>query len=550
MKQKVFAISGSILLSAGLLAGCSGNNEGAGSTDTSNAPDAQTEALTEIPLPITDEPFTIDYWRANDPKVTASLENFGEIVAYQKKEELTGIKVNWTHPPLGQQKDQFNLLVATNDMPDVIYYNWYDAVGGPEKMLADGRIIRLNEYIDKYAPNLKKLIESDPDIKKQIMLDDGTIYMFPFLRTDAVKLNATSGFVIRQDWLDKLGLEVPETIDDWYTVLKAFREKDPNGNGKQDELPFTGNNGNGNLSRLNDFSASFGIGKDFYLKDGSIAYGPIEPAYKDFITTMAKWYAEGLIDLELITNESKSFDYKITNNVAGSFGNGGIFGGISKYMNLMKETQPGFSLTGAPWPKGADGKPYTHNSLQLKVLTYGEAITASAPKDKIPQIVQWMDFNYSEQGHDLFNFGVEGESYTKEGDAVKFTDKILENADLTYDQALSTYALAVMDGPFDQDSRYLDALMTYDGQKQANTYWMAADDSKTLPNLRFTEDEARLRASVYTPISTFVNEMMTKFIMGQTPLSEFDKFTETIKSMGIDQILNVYEDSYKRYQDR
>ncbi|GAA4847514.1 extracellular solute-binding protein [Paenibacillus vulneris] len=505
--------------------------------------------MTSIPLPITKEPITISYWRANDPKLTASLQNFGEMAAYKKKEELTGIKVNWTHPPLGQQKDQFNLLVATNDMPDVIYYNWADAVGGPEKMLADGRIIKLNEYIDKYAPNLKKLIESDPEIKKQISLDDGTIYMFPYIRSDAKKLNATAGLIIRKDWLDKLNLKMPTTIDEWYTVLKAFRENDPNGNGKKDELPFTGNNGAGNMTRLHDFAPAFGVLGGMQFKDGKIVYGPLQPEYKKFIETMAKWYAEGLIDPEIMTNDSKAFDYKVTNNLAGAY-QGGVFSGMGKYFNLMKESNPQFDLAGTPWPTGSAGKPYSTFTLNTKVLTYGEAITSSADKNKIKYIVQWMDFNYSPQGHDLFNFGIEGDSYTKEGSAIKFTDKILKNPKLTYDQALASYALSIMDGPMNQDSRYLDSLLTFQGQKEANVVWMKADDSLPLPTLRFTEDESRLNASVMNPITTYLNEMMTKFITGKTPLSEYDKFTKTIQTMGIDQIVKVYEEASKRYQKR
>lgn len=233
-----------------------------------------------------------------------------------------------------------------------------NAIGGPEKML----------------------IDSDEEIRKQISLDDGTIYMFPYIRSDAVKLNATAGLIIRKDWLEKLNLEADE--------------------------------------------------------------------------------------------------------------------------------------------------------------------------DKIRYIVQWMDFNYSPEGHDLFNFGIEGESYVKEGDTIKFTDTIMSNPKLTYDQALAAYAMSIMDGPMDQDSRYLDALMIFDGQNEANQVWMTADDSLLLPILRFTEDESRLNASVMNPITTYLNEMMTKFIMGQTPLSEYDKFLKTIESMGIDQIIKIHEDAYQRYQVR
>ncbi len=162
-------------------------------------------------------------------------------------------------------------------------------------------------------------INSDPDVKKQISLDDGTIFMFPLLKLDAIKLNGTSGLILRKDWLEKLNLRTPTTIDEWYTVLKAFKEKDPNGNGKPDELPFTGNWGPGNLTKLLDFSPGFGVLGGFEMKDGKVAFGPLQPEYKNFVETMKKWYSEGLIDPEIMTNDGKAFDYKVTNHVAGSF---------------------------------------------------------------------------------------------------------------------------------------------------------------------------------------------------------------------------------------
>lgn len=544
---------GSILLSSlltmSLLAGCTGDNE-PGNAEPAEGTEPAVQALTEIPLPITSEPFTIDYWRANDAKLTASLNNFGDMAAYKEKEKLTGIQVKFTHPPLGQQRDQFNLLISTKELPDVIYYNWADAVGGPEKMIKDGRIIRLNELIDSYAPNLKRIIESDPDVKKQIALDDGTIYMFPLLKLDALKLNATSGLIMRQDWLDKLNLKVPTNIDEWYTVLKAFKEQDPNGNGKPDELPFTGNWGPGNLTKLHDFAAAFGVIGGFQLNGDKVEFGPIQPGYRDFLETMAKWYKEGLIDPEIMTNDGKAFDYKVTSNLAGAY-QGGVFSGMGKYFNLMRDTDPNFNLTGVPWPVSADGTSYATFNLENKVLSYGEAITASADEDKLKYIVQWMDYNYSEEGSDLFNFGIENDSYVRDGDGVKFTDTIIDNANgLTYDQALASYALSIMDGPINQDSRYLDALLFDDGQRAANAEWMKASSALTLPPIRLSTEEVTTSTSIMSQVNTYLNETMTAIISGQKPITEFDKMTDTIKSMDIERAIEVHQAAYDRYQSK
>ncbi|MEK4054994.1 extracellular solute-binding protein [Paenibacillus sp. FSL F4-0087] len=549
MNKRMGSILLSSLLTMSLLAGCTGDKE-PGNAEPAEGTEPAVQALTEIPLPITSEPFTIDYWRANDAKLTASLNNFGDMAAYKEKEKLTGIKVKFTHPPLGQQRDQFNLLISTKELPDVIYYNWADAVGGPEKMIKDGRIIRLNELIDSYAPNLKRIIESDPDVKKQIALDDGTIYMFPLLKLDALKLNATSGLIMRQDWLDKLNLKVPTNIDEWYTVLKAFKEQDPNGNGKADELPFTGNWGPGNLTKLHDFAAAFGVIGGFQMNGDKVEFGPIQPGYRDFLETMAKWYKEGLIDPEIMTNDGKAFDYKVTSNLAGAY-QGGVFSGMGKYFNLMRDTDPNFNVTGVPWPVSQDGTSYATFNLDAKVLTYGEAITASADEDKLKYIVQWMDYNYSEEGSDLFNFGIENDSYVREGEGVKFTDTIIDNPNgLTYDQALASYALSIMDGPINQDSRYLDALLFDDGQRAANAEWMKASSALTLPPIRLSTDEVSTSTSIMSQVNTYLNETMTAIISGQKPITEFDTMAETIKSMGIDRAIEVHQAAYDRYQSK
>ncbi|PJN58775.1 hypothetical protein PAEAM_34260 [Paenibacillus sp. GM1FR] len=549
MKKRMGSILLSSLLTMSLLAGCTGDNE-PGNAEPAEGTEPAVQALTEIPLPIISEPFTIDYWRANDAKLTASLNNFGDMAAYKEKEKLTGIQVKFTHPPLGQQRDQFNLLISTKELPDVIYYNWADAVGGPEKMIKDGRIIRLNELIDSYAPNLKRIIESDPDVKKQIALDDGTIYMFPLLKLDALKLNATSGLIMRQDWLDALNLKVPTNIDEWYTVLKAFKEQDPNGNGKPDELPFTGNWGPGNLTKLHDFAAAFGVIGGFQMNGDKVEFGPIQPGYRDFLETMAKWYKEGLIDPEIMTNDGKAFDYKVTSNLAGAY-QGGVFSGMGKYFNLMRDTDPNFNVTGVPWPVSPDGTSYATFNLDAKVLSYGEAITASADEDKLKYIVQWMDYNYSEEGSDLFNFGIENDSYVRDGEGVKFTDTIIDNPNgLTYDQALASYALSIMDGPINQDSRYLDALLFDDGQRAANAEWMKASSALTLPPIRLSTDEVTTSTSIMSQVNTYLNETMTAIISGQKPITEFDKMAETIKSMDIDRAIEVHQAAYDRYQSK
>jgi putative aldouronate transport system substrate-binding protein len=103
---------------------------------------------------------------------------------------------------------------------------------------------------------------------------------------------------IRTNWLENLKLDPPETLDDWYKVLTAFKEQDANGNGDpNDEIPFVPRGGNNNLPDMMQFGLPYKVsGHDFYLYDGKIGYGPYAPELKDVRTLLNKWYNEGLID--------------------------------------------------------------------------------------------------------------------------------------------------------------------------------------------------------------------------------------------------------------
>jgi len=194
-------------------------------TTASGAPAAASaEPLT---LPIVTQPLTLSYWCPMSSNVSATMKTFGEIAAYKELEKRTGIHLEFQHPPLNQETEQFNLLTASGKYPDVIEYNWLsNAPGGPARFVKDGVIIRLNEQIDKYAPNLRRVLADHPEWRKQIITDEGDIYAFPFIRSD-VKLLVSTGLAVRQDWLDKLGLKTPTTLDEWRTMLTRTATASP-----------------------------------------------------------------------------------------------------------------------------------------------------------------------------------------------------------------------------------------------------------------------------------------------------------------------------------
>lgn len=539
-KKTAAATIMSVTMLGSLLAGCS-----TGSTPSpSSSPSASMDPGAD-PAEV-GYPEKLSYWVGLNANAAATMQSFNEIGAYKEKERITGTKVEFQHPPAGQGSDQFNLMFNSNNLPDVIEYTWTGSTlpKGPDAAIKEQRIIRLNELIDEHAPNLKKLLDDNPDYLKLITTDEGNIYTFPFIRGDEFLL-VYQGVAIRQDWLDKLNLPMPVTLDDWEQTLTAFRDNDLNGNNQPDEIPLL-------ISRdfidsTNAFIGAFGITHQFYQDNGEVKYGPVEPEYKDFLTLMNKWYNEGLIDQDYVTTDGTLRDAKMTGGQLGSVLTY-VGSGIGRYNDLMAESSPDFQLVGAPYPVIEAGTP-SLGQYEYPFIGIGASITVSASNPE--EIVKWLDFNYSEEGHMLFNFGIEGESYTMEGDYPRFTDNVMANPDgLPITQAMARYNLASFSGPFLHDKRYSEQYNEREEQINAINTWLDADHSKILPPLQPSAEESSRYASIMNDVQTYRDEMFDKFVMGTEPLDNFDKFVDTIKNMGIEEAIQIQQAALDRFNAR
>ncbi|MBA2943717.1 ABC transporter substrate-binding protein [Paenibacillus sp. CGMCC 1.16610] len=538
---------GSIVLLSALVASAAACSSNSGTESSSAAP--QTGSSAE-PAKLT----KLSYWVPNHPAASGQMKTYAEMGMYKELEKVTGVKVEFQHPPLEvpQAQEQFNLMVATNELPDVIEASWgatSGAVvrypGGPEKAILDKKIIKLNDLIDKYAPNLKKLLNEYPDWKKQISTDEGSIYAFPFLRGDD-KVRVFFGPSVRQDWLDKLGLKMPTTIDEWYTVLKAFKEKDPNGNGKADEIPIYLDK---NLFATDaPFLGAWGINYSFYQDGGKVKYGPIQPEYKEFLATMNKWYKEGLLDKDFAAPNDKLFDNKMTTNLIGATAsfNGG---GIGKYAGLMKDKDPKFDLEAAPYPVLKAGDKAIWGQKDFAYNGVGAAIS-TANKNPI-ETVKWLDYAYGDKGDLLFNYGVEGTSYKMENGKATFLPEILNPpAGTSIQQAIAKYNRATWSAPFVLSDNFQMQYLALPQQKKALEVWSQPTAERKIPLVSPTQDESSKFASIVTDIQTYQDEMLLKFIMGVEPISNFDQYVKKIQSMGIDEAIKIQQGALERFNKR
>jgi len=304
-KLGMLTLAGAMTVS--LIAGCASKNDAGQPAGASTSPSSASASV--APKEIVD----LEVWSTNlgyKPIQKGSM-------LYEFYKEKLGVGV--IHPYVEWNGgtaylNQLNLKIAANEMPDLFY-----PLQGIESSLAkNGAIADLTDLLPQYAPNLWKAIPENvwEVVKANDPTGKGRIYYIP-----GVIEYGRNGGLIRKDWLDKLGLPMPKTQEDYVKVLEAFRDKDPNGNGQKDEIP-TG--GREQAAWMDHLFAMYGIamneGKpDWDMYDGKLTYSAVTPNMKAALEFISKLYKDGLLDKETLLNNKAKWDGKIDSNKVGNY---------------------------------------------------------------------------------------------------------------------------------------------------------------------------------------------------------------------------------------
>ncbi|WIV11643.1 extracellular solute-binding protein [Proteiniborus sp. MB09-C3] len=478
------------------------------------------------------EKITIKYWVPFSPN--QYIQSLNESEMYKELEKRTGVHVDFIHPTEGEESEKFNLLLNSKELPDVIQTYAGDYKGGMDKAIEDGVYLRLNELIDKYAPNFKKLREEDPELARQTMTDGGNIYAFPVIGIDPNE-PAWWGPVFRGDWLEDLGLEIPTTIDEWHNVLTQFKLK------KNAKAPLVISTRG--IDPYGTIISAWDIGPGFYKKDNVIKYAPMQPEFKEYLTTMNKWYNEGLLDKDFTTRDSKARANLITSGETGIYIT--EYALVDQYQAAIKSTDPKAKFVAGVQPSLKPGQKVNYRVVNNRNGGYEAVITTSAKNPAA--IVKWFDYAYSQDGFMLFNYGIEGVSYNMVDGKPQFTELLTNNPDgLDFWSVSNKYKLEV--GPYLRDYTATPGFtdIDYDCMEQ----WTKAGTDLVIPPVNFTPEDDEMYSNVMTDIATYKDEMVLKFIVGEEPLSEFDNFVAQLKKMDIDKAIKIYQDALDRYNSR
>ena len=453
-----------------------------------------------------------------------------DMLVWKEAEKKTGIRLNGVVSEVATDPEAaFSTMLAGSELPEVIRSNFDNM----RELAEDGGLVPLDEYIDEYGPNIKKYFEKYPTAKAVATGSDGHIYFISCMLGEN-ESRPSIGHFVRKDWLEKLGLEEPKTIDELHDVLYAFRNQDPNGNGKKDEIPYFARD-----KSVSGLLKLFNADLDIIVKDGKIAYSPATEEYKEGIKTIAQWYKEGLIDPEIFSRTNPR-EQLLGSNVGGYTVD--WFSSTGAFSETYKDTVPGLDFSAIAPPASIDGKVKMINSFSsLTENAWG--ITSTTPEEDQIELIKYFDFWLSEEGIMLQTYGVEGKSYTKDANGkITLTKEAIE-----YTGGFPGYKVHI-------GANHIPTITLNDAEKMGMNdvaregYEMYEKYvGKPLPKLAYTAEESKILAKYEVNVQTAFREQYMKWVMGKGDVDkEWDAYIKTLNSFGLKEILKVYNDAYKR----
>lgn len=555
MKQKNMKRLLGLLLTGAMVAG---TLTGCGSTETktesktetkteSSAPaeskndssaSATSEAAEEtgITYPIEGD-VTLTLALVTEPQVTAGgTENLMETPFGKAWQEQTGVTIEVIALA---DSEAMNLLFASGELPDLIYGNFSNGT----QYIKDKVIQPVNDYVE-YMPDMMAALESNPTYIKSATTDAGDIIGAPFVR-DGESLLTSAGMMLRKDWLDDLGLEVPNTPDELYDVLKAFKEE------KGAEAPWSLTNwwlhDLGFVHGL--FTSPFGLVKGgYYQVDGTVHYGHYEPAYKDVLTWLNKLYEEGLLDPSFQTLDNNTMNSNILNGISGMT-IGATGGQMGTYLNTMAESDPNYDLIGVAPLVAKDGE--IAMSTHYDNYVTGKYLVMTPQCKNKEAAAMFMNYGYTEEGRMLMNYGIEGESYTMVDGQPTYTEKLLKGYDgLTAQQVAAQYHRSWDAGPFLQMEGV--TVRQWEQQYQAIDAWTTSNARDyQMPSISLSDEDSKEVSKLMADIGVYIGEMWIKYITGQESLDTFEtEYLPTLESMGMERVLEIYQKGLDAYNAR
>jgi putative aldouronate transport system substrate-binding protein len=544
MKRKLSLII-AILLFISLVAGCSSTDDTPPTSKptVTATPESQSTgdepASDDKPYPLVESPVTLScYWLVEATEIV----DLSDCMFWQEMANRLNVHIKFDHPASTGGNENFNLIVASQDYPDMMkgFYTSYGP-GIDHAIEEEMAVVALNDYVE-YLPNYMSFVNGNDEYKIDCYSDNG--YLWGINHLAPVPCNPWAGPTVRKDMLDEIGYtKTPITVDDWEDMLTQLRDNFPSlKNG-----PFMLVS-HGGTAAWGTVTAAYGVHshRNFMDVNGKVVYPMLEPGYKDYLMRMNDWYEKGLIWDDYI---SEPFIYGPVDKVAN--GELAVFDSIYNWFEsnyAAASDDPNFELMGIPLPKLNENDELhirQSNAWARPLLSVSIMTTC---KD-VPLACRYWDYVFTEEGILLSNWGIEDVTFVYDEDGnPRFTDLLLDY-EAGVESAMTQYLLFNGPGLLDWKRPWqvvpqaaIDATITW--LESANNDWVFPEGAI------LTSEEGEEYSRIFVDIQTFINENANRFIMGLESFDNFDAFIEEIKEMGIERVIEIKQQSLDRYYNR
>jgi putative aldouronate transport system substrate-binding protein len=417
--------------------------------------------------------------------------------------KVTGISSDFTN--------QLNVKIAANDMPDIVGAGLINI----NEYAKQGLLLELTPYLNK---ELKPTRDFMVSLSNETILKKGTIdgKNYAILKNPDVPF---SSYWIRNDWLKKLNLQTPKTLDELVAVAKAFTEKDPDGNGAKDTYGFTGNG----LSTFTPILGAFSVGSldSFYEKNGKYVSAYYDPDIVEALGYINKIISDNLIMPQLMTNKGLAWRDQAFQGKAGIVFAGWPDMGKDQFIQEYKAINPNADWVQISAPKGPKGAFNGSFDYEKPSRYYVFPKKLESNPEKLKKVFELLNYVSGKEGNDLVMFGVEGKHYNVKDGQVVPTDLLTTDGNYFH-----YYQFTGRNTP------------VYDKVKFPNQQVMK----------KFAIDEPRLKSydsSVDIPknynsadAKRYAEEEIVKFVSDKRPLSEYPEFLKTLETTYKYNLLN------------
>ncbi|HML46843.1 MAG TPA: extracellular solute-binding protein [Clostridia bacterium] len=474
----------------------------------------------------------------------------------QYAEEQTGVKFTWQKISDAGVAEKINLMLASNDLPDVFASHISRSM--VIQYLDQGIFLPTEDLVANYVPNLEVIFADNPVYRAICTAPDGHTYGFPYIEEMYGLVNTPSILYIYKPWLDKLGLDMPQTIEAYVDVLRAFRDNDPNGNGEQDEIPLSAS-GYGEL--LNYFKLAYGgasANGGLYLSvlDGKVVSTAIDEAMREDLKLFNLLYEEGLLDPDLF-GSSTSGDWR--GSIQSKVNNEEVIVG-SPYLWIINgdvydpERQSEYvALPRLQGPVSGIGRRQNntelHDPLRMVITTaceYPEIVARFVNwcyEPEVSVVLNWgaLDYVYVKGEDGILHWDTNENGLPNLKDGYNSIDEMrFVSSPVTLAEAIrSSYYGTVCDYP-------TDAKRILDDQILQGKNEVIAENEFLPPMWMLPEENERL-AQISGNITNEISFGLQSFVLDGGIDDGWDGYVKSVNDAGLEELLSIYQGAYDRY---